>query len=108
MPHLRHEVVDVEGSWAAVRASTLALRVRLPGLVQHHKATETWSKGGGVGQVTMARRKHQVYNFISPAFGTCLYYNDTLLHAARPLHLERKFRWRLAVKVFCVVFEQPN
>ena len=108
MPHLRHVVKDLEGSWAVVRVSTLALRALLLGLAQHHKATETRSKGGGVGQVTMARRKHQVYNFISSAFEIGSDYSDTLLHAARQLHPVRKFRWRLAVKVFCVVFEQPN
>lgn len=108
MPHLRHGVKDLEGSWAAVRVSTLALRALLLGLVRHHKATETWSKGGGVGQVTMARRKHQGYDFISSAFVIDLYYSNTLLHAARQLHPVRKSHRRLVVKVSCVIFEQPN
>ncbi len=56
----------------------------------------------------MARRKHQGYDFISSAFEIGLYYNHTLLHAARQLHPVRKSHWRLAVKVFCVVFEQPS
>ena len=91
-----------------MRVSILALRALLLELVQYHKATGIWSKADGVGQVTMARRKHQVYDFISSAFEIGSYYVHTLLHAARQLHPVRRSHWRLVVKVFCVFSEQPS